>query len=200
MSTPTFPDAYKALEAAKAAAEEAAATGARTGNIAVMKLAGERVVKASAEFREAFNQEYIEIDGKGNLLRTEHATLAKLASDNRISLGQLLGKIDLRHGRVTGANFRKFGLVNISSLAGLTELRRIDLGQNRISDISALSPLTRLVWLMLDNNLIIDISVLKDMQGLLEVDFNKNPIEKDVRYAQIVTSLRTRAERCVVFE
>ena len=47
-------------------------------------------------------------------------------------------------------------LTDISILSGLTNLRRMNLGQNKISNISPLSSLANLVFLRLDQNQISD--------------------------------------------
>lgn len=60
-------------------------------------------------------------------------------------------------------------LANIAAIAGLKELRGLNLQMNNISDISPLRNLTKLTFLNLMTNPITDISVLKDMTQLDEL-------------------------------
>lgn len=65
---------------------------------------------------------------------------------------------------------------DITPLASLTKLTRLDLGRNQISDITTLAGLTNLTYLDLDENLISDITPLAGLIGLVSLDLVHNRI------------------------
>ncbi len=69
-----------------------------------------------------------------------------------------------------------YNISDISPLAGLTNLKELDLGGNKISDISPLARLTNLQELDLDKNSISDISPLAGLTNLKELDLFENRI------------------------
>ena len=66
--------------------------------------------------------------------------------------------------------------LDISTLAGLTQLRRLTLVKNHISDISALAGLTQLVDLDLRHNELSNISVLAGLTQLNYLDLRQNKL------------------------
>ena len=76
---------------------------------------------------------------------------------------------------VAELNLGGLGITDISDLAECTELRNLDLRDNKISDLSPLSELTGLEQLCLWNNQVTDLSPLLGMCDLryLDVDTNK---------------------------
>ena len=65
---------------------------------------------------------------------------------------------------------------NLSPLAGLTNLNRLDLRGNNISDLSPLAGLTNLTWLELWDNRISDLSPLASLTNLTELRLGGNSI------------------------
>ncbi len=71
------------------------------------------------------------------------------------------------------------GNSNITSIEGaqyLTNLTRLILDENQISDISTISDLPNLIWLHLNENQISDISVLSGLSNLISLYLNNNQI------------------------
>ena len=67
-------------------------------------------------------------------------------------------------------------ITDLSPVAGLTNLRLLDLRGNRISDISPLAGLTNLAWLELWDNRITDLSPLAELTNLTELRLGGNSI------------------------
>ena len=175
--TITFESAYKALEAAKAAAKITATEGAHTGDAEIINLACERLVTAKAELREAHKRSYVETD-KGLILKTDHEALEKLAKDNGCSLQKVISNIaGVRNGRISYLLLSNLGLKDISSLSGLTGLTYLDLSDNQISNIQALAKLSVLTVLNLDRNKISDITALAGLTALTQLRLSQNQIE-----------------------
>ncbi|MBS0603670.1 MAG: leucine-rich repeat domain-containing protein [Verrucomicrobia bacterium] len=65
---------------------------------------------------------------------------------------------------------------NISPLGTLSQLRRLSLDHNKISDIAPLGTLSELEWLCLDHNRIADISALGNLDQLVELYLDRNQI------------------------
>ena len=176
MNTPTFQDAYKALAAAKAAADKATKLGVATGDAGVINLAKENLGKATAAFCEVLERDTIQIEGKGRLLRTEYSLLQKLATDNKISLEMIIDGATVKNGRIVKASWDDLELKDISALAGLTSLTKLWLTNNQIKNISALKGLTALTELYLSGNQITDISALKGLTALTNLWLIDNQI------------------------
>ena len=70
----------------------------------------------------------------------------------------------------------KNSISDISPLAGLTTLTRLNLNDNSISDISALSGMTSMRDLYLDNNSVSDISVLSGMTSMFILNMKNNNV------------------------
>ncbi len=68
------------------------------------------------------------------------------------------------------------GLQNVTPISGLTNLKKLCVGWNEISDISGLSGLTSLTSLGVWNNRISDISAVQNMKGLAYLDFSANRV------------------------
>jgi PKD domain/Leucine Rich repeats (2 copies) len=64
---------------------------------------------------------------------------------------------------------QNYSIIDVSSLAGLVQLVKLNLESNNISDVSALKGLTRLTSLRLLDNPVKDISPLKDLQNLTDL-------------------------------
>ena len=64
---------------------------------------------------------------------------------------------------------------DISPIARLTGLERLNLHRNHISNISALAGLTNLKWLGVDNNNISDFSPLGGLRANTKIDWHNNP-------------------------
>ncbi len=67
-------------------------------------------------------------------------------------------------------------VLNLSPLAGLTNLKRLDLRGNNIANISHLARLTNLTWLELWDNRISDLSPLSELTNLTELTLGGNSI------------------------
>lgn len=79
-------------------------------------------------------------------------------------------------------------IVDISAIAGLTELTFLFLNENNIVNISALKNLTALTWLQLDNNAILDISGLENLTNLTSLTLFRNNIS-DINELSNITKL-----------
>ena len=66
---------------------------------------------------------------------------------------------------------------DISALQNLTNLVDLTLNDNKINDFSVLSGLQNLMYLNLNNTSIGDITVLKDLSHLMSLDLGNNPID-----------------------
>ena len=183
--TTTFESAFKALKATNAAAEVAAAEGARTGNVEVMELADERVAEARSALREAYKRTYMETE-KGLLLKADYEALVKLAKDNNRSISEFIKEVTVEDGRVVKARFDELGLRDISALAGLKGLTRLWLKNNQIVDISPLAQLTKLSWLWLGKNQIVEISPLAQLTELTNLGLDHNQIVDISPLAQLI--------------
>ena len=64
---------------------------------------------------------------------------------------------------------------DLSPLAGLAELNRLELGGNNISDLSPLASLTNLKWLRIDNNQISNLSPLDGLRENIKLLWHNNP-------------------------
>ena len=62
------------------------------------------------------------------------------------------------------------------SLAGMTQLTKLFLTDNAISDVAPLAELTQLTWLFLGNNKISDVAPLVDLVNLEFLQLSGNPI------------------------
>lgn len=95
-------------------------------------------------------------------------------SDNQISdLSQLSGLSGLTELGLTNMGLRG---PDLSDLAGLRTLEKLDLRNNTITDLSALAPLVRLTEIRLDNNFVGDVAPLANMGGLRDLYVTGNLI------------------------
>ena len=94
-----------------------------------------------------------------HLPRLQHFNLGGEISVSDVT--PLAGLTDLRTLQVDNGNVQ-----DISALAGLVDLRYLSLGRNAISDISALAGMTKLRVLHLTGNPVSDLSSLSDLQHL----------------------------------
>ena len=188
----TFESAYKALEAAKAAAEEAAQRGLETGDPKVIDLARENLSRATNDFHKALELDSVEIEtknGKVKLLRAEFLVLEKLAKDNNRNVSEFTSRVTVESGRVINADFSSLGLKNISALSSLTELTALRLVNNQIVDISALTKLTKLRKLELSENQIVDISPIAKITNLTRLGLERNKVI-DINHLAQLSELR----------
>ena len=112
-----------------------------------------------------------------------------------LELATSLTSLDLGTEFVSGVGYVNSNHISdFSPLSSLTNLRRLDLGGNSISDLSALSGaisrLTRLEWLALDNNSLSDISALSELTNLTSLSLFSNNIS-DISALSELTNLRT---------
>lgn len=93
-------------------------------------------------------------------------------SDDQISdLSQLSGLAGLTELGLTNMGLQG---PDLSGLAGLRALEKLDLRHNTITDLSALAPLVRLTEIRLDNNFVGDVSPLANMGGLRDLHVTGN--------------------------
>ena len=118
---------------------------------------------------------------------------------NGLELATSLTSLNLGTEFVSGEGYVNSNHISdFSPLSGLTNLRRLDLGGNSISDLSALSGaisrLTRLERLDLDNNSISDVSPLSGLTNLRQLWLFRNSIS-DLSPLSGLTNL----ERLILF-
>lgn len=89
----------------------------------------------------------------------------------------------------------KNNISDVSALAGLTQLDQLDLLWNNISDISALAGLTHLTWLRLADNAISDISPLAELTRLTDLSLNDNSISDISPLSGLTQLTRLRLDR-----
>ena len=126
----------------------------------------------------------------------EMATLAEFEAENAaindltgLEFAANLERLELGHKRVGNTDVNSNSISDISPLAGLTNLERLDLEKNSISDISVLAGLTNLTWLNLAYNPISDISPLAGLTNLTWLALNKNPTISDISSLAGLTNL-----------
>ena len=89
----------------------------------------------------------------------------------------------------TELDISSLDLTDISQLASLTNLKKLNISNNMINDISVLSNLTNLEELYIDSNLITDISPLSSLTNLKILDIGTNNIQ-DISPIGNITSLQ----------
>ena len=67
-------------------------------------------------------------------------------------------------------------ITDLSPLAGLINLKELNLYDNKISDLASLAELTNLEGLGLDINRVLDLSPLVGLTNLKELDVRSNPL------------------------
>ena len=77
---------------------------------------------------------------------------------------------------LTALNAQELGISNLSGLEHATNLERLDLSGNRITDVSLLAGLTHLRVLNLQDNEIRDISLLSGLKNLTQLNLKGNAI------------------------
>ena len=100
-----------------------------------------------------------------------NVTHLRLSENELTDATPLAGLTELRLLDVGGN-----AITDLTQLAELTNLTNLDLWRNGISDISALSGLTNLTWLRLQNNSISDASPLSGLTNLEWADLFLNHI------------------------
>ena len=117
------------------------------------------------------------------ILADEMATLTNLYAANAnirdltgLEAATNLTSLALGTAYVRGDFINSNSVSDISALAGLTSLTRLDLERNSVSDISALAGLTNLTGLVLSVNSISDISALASLTILQSLDLGGNSI------------------------
>ena len=109
-------------------------------------------------------------------LGTELVSGAGYVNSNHISDFSLLsGMTNLERLDLGGNSISDLSVLS-GALSSLTRLERLYLDNNSISDVSALSGLTRLELLYLDNNSISDLSPLSGLTGLTRLYLRNNSI------------------------
>ena len=177
MNGQSFQGAYKTLADAKKAAEAAAAEGTRTGNATVMDFAREKLSMAKTNFREMLERETVAIPEKGRISIADYECLKNLARDNGCELESLVERIELvSSSRIAELDLAYLGLKNISAISGLTALKALALGGNKIINISAIAALMALRSLELQDNQVADITALAGLITLTELSLARNRI------------------------
>ena len=136
---------------------------------------------------------------RGPIAPGEMAALTRLKAPNA-SITDLTGlefatnltELDLGFVDAEGRRINSNSVSNLSSLAGLTKLTRLNLWGNNILDISPLAGLTKLTQLELSNNNISDISPVAGLTHLTYLDLDGNSIS-DISGVSELTGL-TRLE------
>ena len=85
-------------------------------------------------------------------------------------------------------------IVDLSPLRNLNNLRGVFLGHNKISDISPLSELTNLTFLHLQSNQIVDLSPLANLINLQELWINDNSVEDITTLANLTQLTHLRSD------
>ena len=136
------------------------------------------------------------------ITQAEMASLTRLKAPNKniraltgLEFAINLTWLDLGTVYVSGEGYINSNEIsNLSPLSGLTNLERLDLGDNSISDVSALasalSGLTSLEWLDLSSNSISDVSALSGLTSLETLWLGSNSIS-DITPLSGLTSLKT---------
>lgn len=124
--TINFQDAYKALEAAKAAAEKAKQELLSTGKVEVIELAQEQLSKAVIDFRQVLKREIVEVSEGKILFIPEYNALIKLAVNNNIDPAKVLSsKLVVSSGRIIEADLGYLKFRDISALLDLAKLESL---------------------------------------------------------------------------
>ena len=108
--------------------------------------------------------------------------------------GELI-KADLE--KVTWLNFSGYQLTDVSALAGLTKVERLDLGGNKLADgqLKHLAGFAQLKELDLSFNQLTDVSTLAGLKRLEQLDLNSNP---NLTKAE-VDKLKKALPRCRIY-
>ncbi len=131
--------------------------------------------------RTLLNLTRLEASGRGikNLTGLQHARNLKVLFLNRNEISDL-SALDLSAlaglTQLTSLILRSNNISDISPLAALKQLTWLDLGNNNISDISPLAVLKKLTWLGLGHNNISDISPLAELKQLNGLGLEGNNI------------------------
>ena len=136
------------------------------------KARGEPITRADMETLTSLRARERNIN---NLTGLEFATNLESL---RLDFNQQLSDITALAGltKLTRLDLRYNQISDIAVLSGLTNLEWLDLVGNQISDITALSGLTNLTWLHLSNNQISDITALAVLTKLTRLSLNDNQI------------------------
>ena len=117
-----------------------------------------------------------QVRGKDGRLKARDGALLGLNLSGKIikNLSPLAGLPNLKKLNLRGNVFRGNKIDDLRSLAGLTELVSLDLGYNEISDLSPLAGMTKLVLLDLEDNCISDLSPLASLTKLAFLNLDSN--------------------------
>lgn len=83
---------------------------------------------------------------------------------------------------------------DLATVAGLTQLKKLDLSYNGLTDVSALKTLTKLEELLLNENQLTDISALENLKQLKALDVSNNS-ELD---ADQIAKLQKKLKKCEI--
>ncbi len=109
-------------------------------------------------------------------LGTELVSGEGYVNSNHISdFSTILGLTNLTRLALGGNSISDLSVLS-GAISGLTNLERLYLDNNNISDLSPLSGLTNLEWLYLDNNSISDLSSLSGLTNLANLSLSHNSI------------------------
>ena len=127
MSMTTFHNAYKTLEAAKTAADNAMQESLNTGKIEVLELAQEQLAKAALDFRGLLKRKMVKVSADKVLFKPEYAALIKLAADNKIDPAKVFkhSTLTISSGRIVKADLGYLKLRDISALLYLAKLESL---------------------------------------------------------------------------
>ncbi|MYH84112.1 hypothetical protein F4141_25795 [Candidatus Poribacteria bacterium] len=130
----------------------------------------------------ANNETLSDVSSLAGLINLEWLDLHRC--DSLSDLSPLAGLTKLEYLNLN--HTRRVSDYSLAPLSGLTELRRLRLAENMISDISPLSELISLVRLDLPRNEIVDLSPLSGLAGLTELYLNANMISDVSPLAELI--------------
>ena len=135
---------------------------------------------------------YKGIFGSNTTINPEYGTAA-LDSALRKATGKAEGELtkeDLEKVTEFMLNNSRLTDADLATVAGLTQLKKLDLSFNGIKDVSALKSLTNLEELLLNENQLTDISALEELKHLKVLDVSNNFELGAVQIAKLQKKLR----------
>ena len=134
---------------------------------------GEPILEKNLKEREQLQAMYMGIrDLTGIEKMTSLKRLWLYSNDEIVDITPLAGLTQLAELYLSGN-----AISDITPLAGLTQLKRLTLDRNQIIDITPLTGLTQLTYLSLSVNEISDVSVLENFKRLKKLSIKDNPIQ-----------------------
>ena len=149
-------------------------------NLTLLQIANNHELSDVSPLADLINLEWLDCHGcdslsdlspLAGLTKLEYLNLNHTRRVSNYSLSPLSSLTSLRRLRLAGNR-----ISDVSSLAGLINLKRLDLPQNQIVDLSPLSSLTGLTELYLHANRISDVSSLAGLINLEWLDLRVNQI------------------------